>query len=61
MDVEATSDLYAKVISRDTRAGGLDRVVVDGRDTVRPLFVLSAFFTNIRHDDSGSYIQCPGL
>jgi hypothetical protein len=61
MDVEAVSDLYSKVISRDTRAGGLDRVVNYRRNTIKPLLVLCAFFADLCHDDSGPYIQCTGV
>ena len=61
MDVETISDLYSKVIPRDTRAGGLDRVVNHGGNIIRPLFVFCALFTNLCHDDSGPYIQRSGI
>ena len=61
MDVETDSDLYSKVIPRNTRAGGLDNAVIYGRNFVRLIPVLSALFANFSHDDSGAYIQRSGL
>ena len=61
MDVETDRDFHSKVISRDTRAGGLDHVVIHGGNLVRSLPLLSALFTNFSHDDRGARIQCSGL
>ncbi len=61
MDVEADSDLHPKVIPRNTRVGGLDNVVIDGRNIIRVISFLSTLFANFSHDDCGAYIQCSRL